>query len=50
MRKLLRRIYYLLNRSRLEPDLEDEMAAHREMMPGDRRALSVDPSSALRYE
>jgi predicted permease len=29
--ELLRRIYYLLNRSRLEDELAEEMAAHREM-------------------
>src|SRR3954449_4957039 len=32
MTQLLRRIWYLLTRSRLERDLLDEMAAHREMM------------------
>ena len=37
MRKMFRRIYYLLNRRRLERELDDEMAAHREMMPADRR-------------
>src|SRR5687767_10929574 len=37
MGKLFRRIYYLLNRDRLERDLEDEMTAHREMMPSNRR-------------
>ena len=37
MRKAFRRIYYLLNRRRLEQELEEEMTAHREMMPGDRR-------------
>jgi putative ABC transport system permease protein len=38
MRKLFRRVYYLLHRGRLERELEDEMAAHREMMPQDRRS------------
>ena len=37
MRKLLRRIYYLLNRDRLQRELSEEMAAHREMMPPERR-------------
>ena len=37
MRKLLRRIHYLLNRRRLESELAEEMAAHCEMMPEDRR-------------
>ena len=37
MRKLTRRIYFLLNRRRLERELADEMAAHREMMDADRR-------------
>ena len=37
MGKLFRRIHYLLNRHRLERELEQEMAAHREMMAADRR-------------
>jgi hypothetical protein len=37
MRKLFRRIYYLLNRGRLEKELEEEMAAHRELMGAARR-------------
>ena len=37
MPKLLRQIHYLLNRRRLERELEDEMAAHREMMTADRQ-------------
>src|SRR5262245_5575935 len=37
MRRLFRRIYFLLNRGRLEQELAEEMAAHREMMPEDRR-------------
>jgi hypothetical protein len=37
MRKLLRRISYLLHRSRLEQELADEMRAHREMMTAERR-------------
>jgi len=38
MRKLLRRIHYLLNREKLERELEDELAAHRAMMPEEQRA------------
>ena len=37
MRRLLRRLSALLHRGRLRRDLEDEMAAHAEMMPPDRR-------------
>ncbi len=37
MRKLWRRISFLLHRRRLERELADEMEAHREMMPPDRR-------------
>ena len=37
MRKLWRRIYYLLHRRRLERELAEEMEAHREMMPAERR-------------
>jgi predicted permease len=37
MRKLLRRISYLLHRRRMDQDLADEMSAHREMMAEDRR-------------
>ena len=37
MRELFRRIHYLLHRHRLERELDDEMAAHREMMPEERR-------------
>lgn len=35
MGELWRRIYYLLNRSRLERELRDEMAAHRELLGED---------------
>jgi predicted permease len=38
MRKLFRRLQYILNRRRRDQDLSDEMAAHREMMPPERRA------------
>jgi hypothetical protein len=37
MRKLLRRIFYLLHRGRMEQDLADEMSAHREMLAEERR-------------
>ena len=37
MRKLFKRIYFLLHRRRLERELTEEMEAHREMMPADRR-------------
>jgi hypothetical protein len=36
MGKLWRRIYFLWNRDRLDRELAEEMAAHREMMPADR--------------
>ena len=38
MRKLWRRLYFLLHRRRLERELAEEMEAHREMMPADRRS------------
>jgi predicted permease len=34
----LRRVWYLLNRKRLERELADEMAFHREMMAGEERS------------
>ncbi len=37
MRKLLRRLSALFHRRRLEQDLAEEMAAHREMMPAERQ-------------
>jgi hypothetical protein len=37
MRKILRRIHYLLNREKLERELEEEFAAHRAMMPEEQR-------------
>jgi predicted permease len=37
MRELLRRVWYLLNRRRLERELAEEMAYHRELMEADRR-------------
>jgi predicted permease len=39
MGRLWRRIWCLLHRGRLERELAEEMAAHREMMSADRRAL-----------
>jgi hypothetical protein len=38
MRKFARRLYALIHRRRLERELAEEMAAHREMMPADRRS------------
>src|SRR5580700_10765656 len=35
--KLFRRLSALLHRRRLQQELADEMAAHREMMPADRQ-------------
>src|SRR5271154_6222283 len=37
MRKFWRRLYFLVNRRRLERELAEEMAGHREMMPQDLR-------------
>jgi predicted permease len=37
MRKLFRRLSALFHRRRLQQELQDEMAAHREMMPADRQ-------------
>lgn len=37
MGKFLRRIHHLLNRKRLERELDNEMTAHREVMPPERR-------------
>ena len=45
MRQLLRRIGYLWNRRRLEREMADEMAYHRELMAPDRR---TDFGSELR--
>ena len=43
MRELLRRIGYLWNRRRLEREMADEMAYHRELMtPGRRRDFGSD--------
>ena len=38
MRKLLRRLSALLHRRRMRRELDEEMAAHLEMMPVGRRA------------
>src|SRR5438874_914683 len=38
MRRLWRRVYFLLNRRRLERELAEEMETHRDMMPADRRS------------
>ena len=37
MRKFFRRIDFLLHRRRFERELAEEMAAHRDMMPAERR-------------
>ena len=44
MRKLWRRTYFLLHRRRLERELTEEMDAHREMMPADRRPHFGNPA------
>jgi predicted permease len=49
MRRLLRRIYFVLNRRRIERELAEEMDAHREMMPEDRRT-SFGNSLKIREE
>jgi hypothetical protein len=49
MRKLIRRIHYILNRRRLERELDDEMAAHREML-GQERRTSFGRALRLREE
>src|SRR5258708_39824121 len=43
MRKLWRRVYFMLNRRRLERELSEEMEIHHEMMPADRRAHFGNP-------
>ena len=43
MGKLLRRLSALVHRRRIRRDLADEMAAHREMMPPDRRGNFGSP-------
>ena len=47
MRKLFRRIHHLLNRQRLERELDDEMSAHREMMPPERRSLNLSTAVGI---
>ncbi|HEX4231992.1 MAG TPA: FtsX-like permease family protein [Bryobacteraceae bacterium] len=49
LRKLWQRVYYLLNRRRLECELAEEMEAHRAMMPADRR-LHFGNATRLREE
>jgi predicted permease len=49
MRKFLRRIHFLLHRRHLERELAEEMAAHAEMMPADRR-LQFGNATRLREE
>ncbi len=49
MRKLFRRIHFLLHRRQMDADLADEIAAHREMMAADRRG-SFGRETALRED
>ncbi|MES1258544.1 MAG: ABC transporter permease [Acidobacteriota bacterium] len=49
MRKLVRRLHFLLYRRRLECELAEEMAAHREMLAEDRRG-AFGRDLALREE
>jgi hypothetical protein len=42
MMELLRRIWYLWNRRRLEREMAEEMAYHRELMSPDRRTSFGD--------
>ncbi|HEX7285632.1 MAG TPA: ADOP family duplicated permease [Candidatus Angelobacter sp.] len=44
MIELLRRIYYLLNRSRLQRELENDMAVHREMLNAAQRKDFGNPA------
>jgi putative ABC transport system permease protein len=47
MRQLLRRAWYLLRQRRIDEDLAEEMALHREMAARDRQAAGVDPIEAV---
>ena len=49
VRKVWRRVYFLLNRGRLERELAEEMRVHRDMMPADRR-LHFGNATRLREE
>ena len=44
MRELFRRLYYLLNRRRLERELHNDMEAHREMMSAENRRDFGNPA------
>src|SRR5215471_11134910 len=44
MREIFRRIYYLLNRRKLESELRQDMEAHREMMSADNRKDFGNPT------
>lgn len=48
MREILRRLHYLFNRRRLERELSDEMAAHREMMAEEKSIPGAAFGSQLR--
>jgi putative ABC transport system permease protein len=43
MGRFLRRLHHALHRERLERELDEEMAAHREMMPPERRGAFGEP-------
>ena len=44
MRELFRRIYYFLNRNRLQRELEQDMAVHREMLSPEQRKEFGNPA------
>src|SRR5262245_43428886 len=44
MGELFRRIYYLLHRRKLEQELQQDMEAHRQMMPLDSRKAFGNPA------
>jgi predicted permease len=44
MREFFRRIYYLLNRRRLERELQQDIDVHREMIPADDRRFFGNPT------
>ena len=48
--ELFRRIWYLLNRRRLQREMADEMAYHRELMPVDRQREFGNDLRLLRGE
>jgi len=50
MRKFFRRLSALAHRRRMERELEEEMAAHREMMPAGERERRFGSTLRLREE